>query len=165
MGCSWNRSDINESQFHSIQGHSIRIFNPFWFHFVDKSSHFVFQSKLLFNLSWFIRFKPSSLYIPSINVFTVRYSEFNVTNTQTKETVEIYDVPTFSRHIFLGALKRRLLKPGESLTVNVYFCRTAAVAFSALVIVDTSKGQIPSSIASHSTFSPQGLIIPTVFRK
>jgi hypothetical protein len=162
VGTDYDSFDINNSLFHTLPDHPVRASNPFWLQFVDNNYHYVLPKRLVFNFSSFVRFRPASLFIPSISIFVCRCCEFEIVNCHATQKLEVFEVSASSRDVLLGLVEPRTLWPGESLAVTVYLCPSRAALFSAFVLIRTSRGTIPYSITCRVVSTAKDPVVRTL---
>ena len=121
--------------------------SPYWFHFIGNNYHYLPLKTATFEFSRHVEISPPNLNVRNIEVLVMRRYLVNITNAMDKN-MSITEVRSFSREVYVEEMsKTKVLKPGDTFTLPVYICALGSGTFSNVLLISTSLGVIPNSIA------------------
>ena len=121
--------------------------SPYWFHFIGNNYHYLPLKTATFEFSRHVEISPPNLNVRNIEVLVMRRYLVNITNAMDKN-MSITEVRSFSREVYVEEMsKTKVLKPGDTFTLPVYICALGSGTFSNVLLISTSLGVIPYSIA------------------
>jgi hypothetical protein len=120
---------------------NLQVSTPFWLGMGNSNWHFSLPSRIIMDAERILRFSPDSVYLPNLRVFVASAFWVTVTNVG-KEPIDIFEIASFSRDMFIDANGSVGLNPGKTFRVRVFVCPTRGGPFSSLLGLGLQRGWI-----------------------